>query len=148
MSAKRYRKTGLEQFAGGLGVFVVCCVLVGLHFVPGWVLVFGVFLGALPMVKGFVRIAGERRERIEDGRRDRDRLESRQRSSGLAAQQAILRQASRNGGVVTPGAVAMAADLPIELVDQTLQSMAARGIAVMNVRANGAIEYLISEFLD
>jgi len=140
MSAAKNRRSGWEDFLGGLGVFAICSVLFGLHILGPWIVVIGVFLGAFPMIRGLKKI-GRERQAVAQGRTES--LED----HNQAAQRAILRQASKNGGVVTPASVAMASDLPIDVIDQTLQNLAARGYAEMNIRSNGTIEYLISEFI-
>jgi hypothetical protein len=138
MANWKRRKSGLEEFIGGAGIFGVCLALFILHIGPGWLLAVGLFLGALPMVKGMRLMVREREDRkIEN----RETQEHRARD----AQRAALQVASRNRGVVTPATLALAANLPIDEADRCLQDMAARGYAEMNLRDNGTIEYLFRD---
>jgi len=139
MSATKYRRTGLEEFLGGLGIFAVCVVLVALHVLNGWIMIVGVILGALPMVRGLKRLGRDR----ENRQLFADRVVEDQ---SLSTQRAILQLASRNGGVVTPAMVVLSANVSLENVDRALQDMAAKGYAEMNIRSNGIIEYVITEF--
>lgn len=140
MSAVKNRKTGLEEFLGGLAIFAICTTLFALNMVHSWIIVMvGIFVGAMPMVRGLQRIGRERANKQLS-------LERSQEDRALAVEQAILKQASRNNGVVTPTMVALSANVPLESADEALQSMAARGYAEMNIRSNGTIEYLVTDF--
>lgn len=138
MGSWKRRKSGIEEFVGGAGIFGVCVALTVLHIGPGWLLLVGIFLGAFPMVKGLRLIVREREER---------QLETRETQENRVrlAQQAALQVASRNRGVVTPATLALASSLAIDEADRCLQDMAARGYAEMNLRDNGTIEYLIRD---
>jgi hypothetical protein len=139
MANWKHRKSGLEEFIGGLGIFAVCALLFAFHVAPGWIFFPGLFMGAFPMVKGLRLMVRERENRRLE---IQEKGEARERST----QRAVLEIASRNRGVVTPVALAMSANMAIEQADSFLQDMAARGYAEMNVRDNGTIEYVINEF--
>jgi TM2 domain-containing membrane protein YozV len=60
----------------------------------------------------------------------------------------ILRTAKNNGGVATPGAVALHGDIPIEEAKKALEKLVSGGYAEMRVRKSGAIVYVFPEFLE
>ena len=135
----KQRKSGFEEFIGGLAVFAICIGLFIFHVGPGWLVFMGLFMGGFPMVKGLRHMVRDRENR---------RIEAREQTEGRdrSTQRAVLEIASRNRGVVTPVALALSANVAIEQADKFLQDMAARGYAEMNVRDSGTIEYVISEF--
>jgi hypothetical protein len=59
----------------------------------------------------------------------------------------ILRTARKNGGVATPGEVALEGDIPIEEAKKTLEKLVSGGYADIRVRKSGAIVYVFPEFL-
>jgi hypothetical protein len=60
----------------------------------------------------------------------------------------ILRTAKNNGGVATPGEVALEADIPIEEAKKALEKLVSGGFADIRVRKTGAIVYVFTEFLE
>jgi hypothetical protein len=60
----------------------------------------------------------------------------------------ILRTAKKNGGVATPGEVALEADIPIDEAKKALEKLVSGGYADIRVRKSGAIVYVFTEFLD
>ena len=73
------------------------------------------------------------------------RVEPRTRES---LEKVILRTAKKNGGVATPGEVALEADIPIEEAKKALEKLVSGGYADIRVRKTGAIVYVFTEFLD
>jgi TM2 domain-containing membrane protein YozV len=59
----------------------------------------------------------------------------------------ILRTAKKNGGVATPGEVALEGDIPIEEAKRALEQLVSGGFADIRVRKSGAIVYVFTEFL-
>jgi hypothetical protein len=59
----------------------------------------------------------------------------------------ILRTARKNGGVATPGEVALEGDIPIEEAKKALEQLVSGGYADIRVRKSGAIVYVFPEFL-
>jgi hypothetical protein len=59
----------------------------------------------------------------------------------------ILRTAKKNGGVATPGEVALEGDIPIEEAKKALERLVSGGFADIRVRKSGAIVYVFTEFL-
>jgi hypothetical protein len=59
----------------------------------------------------------------------------------------ILRTARKNGGVATPGQVALEGDIPIEEAKKALEKLVSGGYADIRVRKSGAIVYVFPEFL-
>jgi hypothetical protein len=59
----------------------------------------------------------------------------------------ILRTAKKNGGVATPGEVALEGDIPIEEAKKVLEQLVSGGYADIRVRKSGAIVYVFTEFL-
>jgi hypothetical protein len=60
----------------------------------------------------------------------------------------ILRTAKKNGGVATPGEVALEGDIPIEEAKKTLERLVSGGFAEIRVRKSGTIVYVFTEFLE
>jgi cadmium resistance protein CadD (predicted permease) len=137
------RKSGLEQFVGGLGTGGLCLALYYLKIVPhAWILGMAVFAGALPVVSGLKRMAAEfaNRPRLENERKPA--LGAKPES----AQKAILRIAKDHRGVVTPALVSVESCVELEAASKELDAMASKGYAEMRVRDSGVIEYVFSEF--
>ena len=59
----------------------------------------------------------------------------------------ILRTAKKNGGVATPGEVALEGDIPIEEAKKALEQLVSGGYADIRVRKSGMIVYVFPEFL-
>jgi hypothetical protein len=59
----------------------------------------------------------------------------------------ILRTAKKNGGVATPGEVALEGDIPIEEAKKALEQLVSGGYADIRVRKSGAMVYVFTEFL-
>lgn len=59
----------------------------------------------------------------------------------------ILRTAKKNGGVATPGEVALEGDIPIHEAKKALEQLVSGGYADIRVRKSGAIVYVFTEFL-
>ena len=59
----------------------------------------------------------------------------------------ILRTAKKNGGVATPGEVALEGDIPLEEAKKALEQLVSGGYADIRVRKSGAIVYVFTEFL-
>jgi len=59
----------------------------------------------------------------------------------------ILRTAKKNGGVATPGEIALEADIPLEEAKKALEQLVSGGFADIRVRKSGAIVYVFTEFL-
>jgi TM2 domain-containing membrane protein YozV len=73
----------------------------------------------------------------EGGSRPRESLEK-----------VILRTAKNNGGVATPGQVALEGDIPLEEAKKALEKLVSEGFAEMRIRKSGTIAYVFQEFLD
>jgi hypothetical protein len=60
----------------------------------------------------------------------------------------ILKTARKNGGIVTPGEVAIEAHISLDKVRERLEKMAIDGHAEMRIRKSGAIVFTFPEFMD
>jgi TM2 domain-containing membrane protein YozV len=60
----------------------------------------------------------------------------------------IRRTAKKNGGVATPGEVALEGDIPIEEAKNALEKLVSGGYAELRVRKSGTIVYVFPEFLE
>ncbi len=60
----------------------------------------------------------------------------------------ILRTAKKNGGVATPGEVALEGDIPLEEAKKALEKLVSGGYAEIRVRKSGTIVYVFTEFLE
>lgn len=69
------------------------------------------------------------------------------RSPRESLEKTILRTAKKNGGVATPGEVALEGDIPIEEAKKSLEQLVSGGFADIRVRKSGAIVYVFTEFL-
>jgi hypothetical protein len=135
------KKSALEGIIGGLGFTAVAVVLYAFHFVGGWIVPLGIFLGVLPALSGARRWARE----IEERRQQKlNALEGR-RTQELERQDSwektILQIAKKRRGVVTPALVVLESDLKLDEAEKVLQNLAARGYAEMRVKDNGTIDY-------
>ncbi len=64
-----------------------------------------------------------------------------------SVEHSILRAAKKNGGLVTPGEVALEADITMEEARNALEKLAAAGHAEMRVRSSGVVVYVFNEFV-
>lgn len=132
---------------GGLGMGGLCLALYLFGIVPHfWILVLGVFTGALPVISGLKKLAGEFANRPRLARQRREELA--QAQAAESPQRIILQVARRNRGVVTPALVSMESQLDLDAAARELEAMARKGHAEMRVRDNGVIDYLFAEFVD
>ncbi|MDR2073397.1 MAG: TM2 domain-containing protein [Spirochaetaceae bacterium] len=60
----------------------------------------------------------------------------------------ILKTARDNQGIITPGDLALEADIPIEEAKKLLDAMVSKGFAELRVRRSGTVVYVIPEFTD
>jgi TM2 domain-containing membrane protein YozV/predicted transcriptional regulator len=60
----------------------------------------------------------------------------------------ILRIAKNSRGIITPGELALEADIPIEEAKKQLEALVSKGFAELRVRQSGTIVYIIPEFTD
>ncbi|MDR2211419.1 MAG: TM2 domain-containing protein [Spirochaetaceae bacterium] len=60
----------------------------------------------------------------------------------------VLRTAKNNRGIITPGDLALEADIPMEEAKKLLDGMVAQGFAELRVRQTGTVVYVIPEFTD
>jgi len=58
----------------------------------------------------------------------------------------ILRVAKSNGGMVSPGEVALEGDCTIDQARKVLEGMAGKGLCDMKIRSSGVIVFMFSEF--
>ncbi len=101
------------------------------------------FAGILPIMKGIDRrISSRPTQRIDKPRRETQPKPL----SGDEQERLILKCAKENGGVLTPALAAVETELTITTASKILESMAQRGYASMEIRANGGIEYHFSDF--
>jgi hypothetical protein len=63
-------------------------------------------------------------------------------------EQAVLRAAKENRGMVSAADVALAANIPLDEARKSLDAMVSKGYAELRVRKTGTIVYAIPEFLD
>jgi len=63
-------------------------------------------------------------------------------------ERAILRIAKSSGGVISPGDLAIEADIPIEQAKRELDALVSKGFAELKVRQTGTLTYVIPEFRD
>jgi hypothetical protein len=84
-------------------------------------------------------LSGDPDFRVSERRVDPARRES--------LEKIILRTAKKNGGVATPGEVALEGDIPIEEAKKALERLVSGGYADIRVRKSGAIVYVFTEFL-
>jgi TM2 domain-containing membrane protein YozV len=63
-----------------------------------------------------------------------------------SAEKTILRVARKNGGMVTPGEVAIEGDISMEDARKELDRLAREGMAEIRVRSSGVVVYFFAEF--
>jgi TM2 domain-containing membrane protein YozV len=63
-------------------------------------------------------------------------------------ERAILRIAKNNSGIITPGDLALEADIPIDEAKKNLEALVTKGFAELRVRKTGTLVYVIPEFTD
>ena len=63
-------------------------------------------------------------------------------------EQAALKLARENKGILTVSDVALGADIPMEEAKKLLESLEARGFAELRVRKSGSLVYVIPDMLD
>ncbi|MDR1307132.1 MAG: TM2 domain-containing protein [Treponema sp.] len=63
-------------------------------------------------------------------------------------ERAILRIAKNNRGIITPGNLALEADISIEEAKKQLETLVTKGFAELRIRKTGTIVYVIPEFTD
>ncbi|HPE88935.1 MAG TPA: NINE protein [Spirochaetales bacterium] len=79
------------------------------------------------------------RERYVEPGQDRSRAKD-------TIEKVILRTAKKNGGLVTPGEIAIESDYDSESARTALEKLAAKGFCEMRVRPSGVIVYRFPEF--
>jgi TM2 domain-containing membrane protein YozV len=72
----------------------------------------------------------------------------RENSKKESPERAILRIAKNNRGIITPGSLALEADIPIEDAKKQLEALVNKGFAELRVRKTGTLVYVIPEFTD
>jgi TM2 domain-containing membrane protein YozV len=60
----------------------------------------------------------------------------------------LLRVAKTNRGIITPGELALEADIPMEEAKKQLEALVSKGFAELRVRQSGTLVYIIPEFTD
>jgi len=101
------------------------------------------FLGLMPIGRGLSRLA--RSYKIRQKRRKEF---PRPRQKANEDEQAILKTASNNNGIVTPAQVVLSStSLSMEQAEKKLQEMVKKGYASMEVNEKGTIEYHFTEFM-
>lgn len=60
----------------------------------------------------------------------------------------ILRLAKHSGGIISPGELALEADISIEQAREQLDALVTRGFAELRPRKTGTLVYVIPEFMD
>jgi TM2 domain-containing membrane protein YozV len=70
------------------------------------------------------------------------------RAEAESVERSILKAAKQNNGVLTPGDVALIANISLEQAKKELDALAAKGFAEMRVRKTGAIAYVIPDMAD
>ncbi|MDR2662244.1 MAG: TM2 domain-containing protein, partial [Treponema sp.] len=63
-------------------------------------------------------------------------------------ERAILRIAKNNRGIITPGSLALEADISIDEAKKQLEMLVSKGFAELRVRKTGTMVYVIPEFTD
>ena len=141
------KKSGREQFFGGLGALAIMGLIwfaisggeFKNPFEGHWWVIFPVlFIGVFPLLSGLRRMLGQSRADKENEARVIS-----QHSDN--AERIALKVARNNRGIATPALMALEGNISMEEADKTLQRLAGRGYAEMNVRDNGVIEYAFPE---
>jgi hypothetical protein len=127
-----------------------------------WLFTGGLFyIGAIYdffTLPGQVRDANIRagyREALDMSPRDRFIVRERYVDSGSSSipraresiEKAILKTAKKNGGLVTPGEIAIESDYSSDEARSALEKLAAKGFCEMRVRPSGVIVYRFPEFI-
>ena len=60
----------------------------------------------------------------------------------------ILRTGKKNKGIITPGEVALEADIPLGEAKKNLDEMASKGFVEIRVKKSGLIVYTLPEFME
>ncbi|HUW40453.1 MAG TPA: hypothetical protein VMV90_05545 [Rectinemataceae bacterium] len=105
-----------------------------------WAGFVAIFAGLLPFVSGLRGLVAERAAAPP-----RRKLGPAERKA--EAERSVLRVAQERGGRVTPALIAIGSELSLEEAERVLQSMVAKGHALMQVREDGRIEYEFREFM-
>ncbi len=128
-----------DEFISGLSmiaVFGALWIFIGGVF---WILPL-VFAGVLPCIRGGVRFFTDLRLGSE-----RRKLLPARKEEGI--ERAILTTAKEANGRITPAIVALNTNVTLENAEKALEDMVKRGYASMDIRDNGTVEYVFSEFL-
>ena len=128
-----------DEFISGLSMIAVFSTL--WYFIGGGFWVFPlVFAGVLPTIRGGVKFLTESRLRKE-----KRKMLPVQKEDNL--ERAILTAAKEAKGRVTPTIIALNTSVSLENAEKALEDMVRRGYASMDIRDNGTVEYVFSEFL-
>ena len=68
--------------------------------------------------------------------------------SGPSTEHIVLKTAKKNGGVVTPGEVALEGGITLDEAKKHLEELVSKGYAELRVKSSGVIVYVFTEFLD
>ena len=91
------------------------------------------------MVEGIRRLASARRYKPVAAQP--------KKPSVATVEKQILLAAKEENGVVTPALIALKTELSIQEAEKKLDEMAQNGYTMMQIRANGRIEYEFPEFM-
>ena len=128
-----------DEFISGLSMIAVFSAL--WFFVGGGFWIFPlVFAGVLPCIRGGVKFLTDLKLRNE-----RQKMLPLRKEEGL--ERAILSAAKEANGRVTPTIIALNSNVSLQDAEKALEDMVKRGYAGMDVRDNGTVEYIFSEFL-
>ena len=140
---RRYRKrrksaeaslTSGIVFTAAFGIAWLAMVNAGR---PGWFFVFPMFFaGVMPMVEGI--------RRLSTGWSPKPQVPKKPSVASIEKQ--ILLTAKEENGIVTPALIALKTELSIQEAEKKLDEMAQSGYTMMQIRANGRIEYEFPEF--
>jgi hypothetical protein len=104
-----------------------------------WLAIPMLFAGVMPMVEGIRRLASARRYKPVAAQP--------KKPSVATVEKQILLAAKEENGVVTPALIALKTELSIQEAEKKLDEMAQNGYTMMQIRANGRIEYEFPEFM-
>jgi TM2 domain-containing membrane protein YozV len=96
---------------------------------------------------GDVRIVNDP-EHAEKFTGAQNRTGQRRSQAGFSPEKIILRLAKHNKGILTPGELALEADISIDQAKRELEALVAKGFAEIRVRRSGVLVYTIPEFMD
>jgi hypothetical protein len=65
-----------------------------------------------------------------------------------SVERTILKLAKANGGILTPGELALKANIPIENAKRNLDALVSKGFAEIRVRKTGVLVYTLPEFMN